>query len=132
MSRMPAAVVASLHHPAWRPRWAALLAALMVAVCWLAFTPSTPALTFDNQDKLEHLLAFTVLAGTALLALPGGLRGARLAGSSMLLFGAFIEAVQTQVPGRSGDWADLAADAAGIAIGLALVAALRHRLPPRG
>ncbi|MCY0611277.1 VanZ family protein, partial [Klebsiella pneumoniae] len=38
----------------------------------------------------------------------------------LLAFGATIEAIQLAVPGRSGEWTDLLADAVGIASGLAI------------
>jgi VanZ family protein len=48
-----------------------------------------------------------------------------------MVFGVFIEVVQAQIPGRTGEWPDLLADALGIAAGLALAAALtRSGLTP--
>jgi hypothetical protein len=50
----------------------------------------------------------------------------------LLAFGAFIEVVQAQIPGRAGEWPDLLADATGIAAGLLLLGGLRWfgRRPP--
>ena len=118
-----------LHDTRLRPLWRGLLLALMLVVCWLAFTPKPPALPFGNADKLHHIGAFIVLAACALL---GGGPGRRAAGGAALAmggFGVFIELVQTQTPGRTGDAPDLVADAIGIAIGVALVLAARRRFP---
>ena len=120
-----------LHAPRWRPLWRALLLLMMLVVGWLAFTPTPPALPFDQADKIEHALAFAALAAAAALAGRGGQRGTWIAAASMLAFGGFIELVQTQIPGRTGDWFDLAADACGIAIGLAAIGIARRRFSAR-
>ena len=120
-----------LRAPRWRPLWRALLLLMMLVVCWLAFTPTPPALPFGQADKFEHALAFAALAAAAALAGRGGQGGAWIAAASMLAFGGFIEIVQTQIPGRSGDWFDLAADGCGIAIGLAAIAMARRRFAAR-
>ena len=78
-------------------------------------------------DKANHALAFATLAVVAELAFwPAHARRRRIS-IGLVAFGGFIELVQAQIPARSGDWADVAADATGIAIGLAMVA-LVHRL----
>jgi VanZ family protein len=97
-----------------RTGWRALLAALMLATCWLAFSPAPPENIDTGWDKLNHALAFAALAFCAsrgfapqrLLAVP----------ASLLAFGGFIEIVQSQIPGRSAEWADLLADAVGITV----------------
>lgn len=121
---------ALLHAPEWRPRWRALLLGLLVAVTWLALTPNPPQNPMGQGDKFDHLLAFGTLACVAALAgVPGWQRLATAAGG-LLLYGGMIELAQTQLPPRSGEWLDLLADAAGIAIGLAAAALLRRLRPP--
>jgi VanZ family protein len=44
---------------------------------------------------------------------------------SLLAYGAFIEVVQSYLPSRRGDWLDMLADALGVAVGMALVVAMR-------
>ncbi len=97
--------------------WRALLAALMLAICGLAFDPKPPEALDTGWDKLNHGLAFAVVAPCAALALQGRRRRWQAAALLALAFGAFIEIVQSQIPGRSGEWEDLLADAVGIAIG---------------
>jgi len=118
-----------LHDPRLRTLWRALLLAMMLGVCWLAFTPQPRALPFGNADKLHHVAAFIVLAACALLGSGAGRHAAGRAALAMGAFGVFIELVQSQTPGRTGDVPDLIADAFGIAIGVALVLAARRRFP---
>ncbi|MDP1900616.1 MAG: VanZ family protein [Rubrivivax sp.] len=116
-----------LHDPGLRPRWRALLALLLVVISWLAFTPQPPTPGFDGADKINHLMAFAALAVVAGLASAPGRFVAWRIGAGLLGYGGFIESVQTLLPPRQGEWADLLADAAGIAAGLAVLALLRRR-----
>ena len=116
--------------PAARRGWGALLLALALFICWLAFSPAPPPSADVGWDKANHALAFATLALVAELAFwPVHARRRRIA-IGLIAFGGFIELVQAQIPARSGEWSDLAADATGIAIGLAAVA-LVHRLARR-
>jgi VanZ family protein len=56
----------------------------------------------------------------------GAAIGSRMQEIDGIAYGAFIEIVQTQIPSREGDWADLAADMVGVALGLAFVTAVRR------
>ena len=119
------AVITGLLHPRRRPAWRGLLAVLVLVVAWFAFTPSTATELFDQADKVKHVLAFGCLAGAAALGWPAGLStGLRIA-CALLLYGAFIEVVQSFIPGRDASWLDLAADAVGIATGLLAVQTTR-------
>lgn len=94
--------------------WRVVLAIAVAGVCWLAFDPTPPPQTDTGWDKANHVLAFLVVTFLSRCAFPGvRLRTVAAAG---LAFGAFIEVVQYFVPGRSSEWADLAADAVGIAL----------------
>ncbi len=123
----------SLAPPFWlsapaRRAWRWLLVLLMLAVCVLAFDPHPPAAVDTGWDKRNHLLAFvalTLVAEFGYWQQPRRQVGAALA---MLVFGGFIELVQSQIPARSGDWADLLADALGIALGLLLAQAVARGL----
>jgi VanZ family protein len=104
--------------PAVTTAWRVVLAALVLAICWLAFTPWPPAEVDTGWDKANHALAFAAFAVCARHAWPAaGLLPLMAAG---LAFGGLIEIVQTMVPGRVAEWSDLAGDAAGLVIGLAL------------
>lgn len=103
--------------------WAALLFAFVMAVL-----PKPPQLPGEPSDKIQHILAFTVLAGLAAAAYPR----TDLIKILLLLsaFGALIEFVQT-VPAlnRDGDWIDWVADTIAAAIVLGAAALLRWRFP---
>ena len=77
--------------------------------------------SLPNADKWMHGLAFAMLAiwFTGQYARSSYVRIAIM----LLTYGLLIEVVQSFVPYRSAEFADLAADAAGIGIGL-LIAAL--------
>ncbi len=48
----------------------------------------------------------------------------------LLAYGGAIELIQSQLPPREGDWADLLADGIGIGLGLLIHAALQKCFPP--
>jgi VanZ family protein len=115
-----------LHDARWQPAWRAVLLVLMCVAAWFAFIPATPAAQPNSIDKVEHLLAFAALGVAALFTASPGLRRLVQAAAGLLLYGAFIELVQTQLPTRQADWADLVADGLGVAIGLGLAALMRR------
>ncbi len=106
--------------------WRALFFAAVLGVCWLAFSPNPPAAADLGWDKLNHVSAFAVLTFCAGRGFPR--RGRFSAGVplALLALGVFIELVQSQIPNRSAEAADVLADAVGIAAGLLLAAAWRR------
>lgn len=105
---------------------ALLLALSLAGVTWLATSPAPPQVADTGWDKANHLLAFALLALLADGAFgPAG--RARLASAvGLALYGAAIEALQSQLPPRSAEWADWLADLLGIAAGLALAVGARR------
>jgi VanZ family protein len=67
---------------------------------------------FDWWDKAQHVVAFVVLTGGALLLWPGA--SARVV-IGMIAYGAAIELAQWAVGWRFAEWSDLAADTVGVA-----------------
>ncbi|MEO7152920.1 MAG: VanZ family protein [Burkholderiaceae bacterium] len=103
--------------------WRVALLLLMGVIAWLALTPKPPPGADLGWDKLNHACAFATLAAAGWFSVRA--RNARawlLCG--LLIYGGLIEIAQTQVPGRSGEWADLLADAVGLALGALLAAAV--------
>jgi VanZ family protein len=102
--------------------WAAAAFAFTMAVL-----PHPPQMPGDPSDKVQHMLAFSVLAGLAAAAY----RDVPLLriGLGLSAFGALIEMVQL-IPAlhRWGDVVDWVADTAAAAAVLALVGLLRLRL----
>ncbi len=99
--------------------WAAALFAFVMAV--LPHPPQLPA-----GDKFQHMLAFAVLAGLAVLAYPRASMVWLLLG--LAGFGALIEIVQL-IPQlhRDSDWHDWVADILAAATVFALVYAWRRK-----
>ena len=126
--RSTSAAAASLPPPSARRRraWRIVLILLLLTIAWLAFSPNPPPEASTGWDKMNHLLAFSVLAACASFAWAGTRWRFAWVTLALLAYGVFIEVVQTQIPGRSGEWPDLLADSLGIAIGLLLVALLER------
>ncbi|WP_077512360.1 hypothetical protein [Sphingomonas sp. LM7] len=101
--------------------WAALAFAFVMAVL-----PHPPQLPGEPTDKIQHVLAFTVLTALACAAWPAASRLRLLLALSG--FGALIELVQA-IPAlhRSADWRDWLADTGAILAVLAIAAAI-HRV----
>ena len=113
------------HDTRWQPAWRAVLLLLMCVAAWFAFIPAQVSVQPDGIDKVEHFLAFATLGLAASFTSNPGLQRLARAGAGLMMYGGFIELVQTQLPTRQGDWADVLADAVGVAAGLALAALLR-------
>jgi VanZ family protein len=88
--------------------------------------PRPPSAADTGWDKLNHVLAFAGPCFAGLAALPQATRHAamRLA-LGLVAWGGALELLQTRLPPRSGEWADLLADAVGVALGAALYALAR-------
>ena len=110
--------MANLIHTVFGPRVVRpLFWLLMLFTLTMAFLPKPPATPIDQfGDKFEHMLAFAVLTGVALVGWPQSRRWRIILLLSGL--GAVIEFVQ-EIPDlhRDSDWRDWAADT------LAIVAA---------
>lgn len=114
-----------LHDPHPREAWKCIWLVLASMVGVAALTPGELAPGVTASDKVDHLLAFSALSATGLLALAPGRGNTLLTGASMLAYGVLIELLQTKVPGRCGDMQDALADAVGVALGIGMVIGLR-------
>ena len=104
--------------------WKLLFWSCAAVILVLALMPATPDVPGTGWDKSNHVAAFLVLTVLGCAAYPGRL-GAIVAGA--VLYGALIEVLQSFTEYRSGDWADLIADAVGVLAGRALFALTRLR-----
>lgn len=109
-------------------RWL-LVALSLAATFWLALSPADDVPSVGFSDKIQHGLAFAALTCAYGLMFPHR-RLCVLAGVAAV--GVAIEVLQGVMPfGRDAEFADLAADAVGIVLGLILlrVVAGPRRLP---
>lgn len=93
----------------------ALTGIIAAAIAALMLTPVTaPEIVGRGSDKIYHLIAFGALT------FPSAMLAPRLCGPMLafaIIFGGVIEIIQPNL-GRSGEWGDFLADAAGALIGL--------------
>lgn len=102
------------------------LSSLTLAIASLAPVAMLPPQTFDVWDKAQHALGFAWLSLIGLLAYSH--HRVRVA-ACLLLYGGAIELAQAATGWRHGEWADLAADGVGIALGTLLWLGLRGLVP---
>jgi VanZ family protein len=114
-----------------RHLWHALLILLLLVISYLALSPAPPKTLDSGWDKLNHLAAFGCLAFCAFYGADHARGRWLLAPLALLGYGVLIELLQSQLPPRSADAADVLADAMGIGLGLLCAAVLSRllRLP---
>lgn len=128
-------LLSALHHAfttaAGRTAWRVMLALLVIIITALALVPAPPPTLSTGWDKANHALAFAALAFASVWAAWPQPRRWALLFVVVLAYGGAIEIAQSFLPPREADWADLAADAVGIALGLLAAAPLVWASPPR-
>lgn len=108
-----------------------LWAAAMLLVSSLPGT-RMPQVSLWQWDKLAHFAEYTVLAILAaryfqLVRSHPAATAALLAGLATVIFAFLDETHQLLIPNRACSWQDLAADAVGATVGVAIFAWHRHR-----
>lgn len=86
-------------------------------------------LVWEDQDKLEHFMAFFILMVLGVFAYPR--RALATTGMGLLAFGVLIEVVQAMpIFSRDADLYDVLADGAGVVLALSILAitGLRFRV----
>ena len=98
-----------------------MLAAMLMPAAWFWSDDQAFDTWFIEIDKWMHGIAFAALA----LWFAGQYRAGSYwrIGLGLLLFGALTEVCQGLVAYRSAEWFDIAADAAGIIVGLTIATA---------
>lgn len=103
--------------PRYRAAWFALGWLLVLGVAVGSLLPSLPDVSAGVSDKFMHFAAYGALAFLFMGAV-GRRRWLRIT-LGLLALGAAIELAQATLTGtRSGEWLDMAANAAGVAAGL--------------
>jgi len=101
----------------WMVWWRALGYALVAIVIWLSLTPQPPELHVEQGDKLQHVVAYgALMLWFAQLHAGRARAGAALA---LVVLGVALEGVQGLTGYRSFDVIDMAANTAGVVLGLA-------------
>ena len=93
-------------------------------ILYLSLMPHPPELDIEQGDKLQHMAAYTVLLGWWAQLGASDRANARVA-LVILVLGIVIEFMQAATGYRTFSYADMVADALGIALGWMLA-------PPRG
>ncbi|MDV7339288.1 VanZ family protein [Terasakiella sp. A23] len=89
------------------------LACLILAL--LSLTPQEALPQSGLSDKIEHLLAYASLASLGIIAHP--MRVRRIS-AMLIIYGSFLEAGQSLVPGRVPSLGDIIANALGVCLGV--------------
>lgn len=113
--------------------WLILTLLLVALSLYLALTPHPPPPSKLMWDKLNHAVGFAGLTLAASLSCghcgqghQASLRDTARPALLMLAFGALIELLQSFVPERSAEWADLLADGIGVVLGAWLAWGVRR------
>src|SRR5690606_19817592 len=106
--------------------WRAAFFLVMAAVTILSLWPDDSAPVGTGWDKANHVIAYVALAMLGRFGFPAA--SFWKLGLCLLAYGGLIEILQGMTPDRMADWADLAANAIGIVIGL-VVAHWRRLMP---
>jgi VanZ family protein len=101
----------------YRTTWLVAGWLLILLIGYISLIPSPPSpLRFPHADKLEHLIAYTVLMGW--LCQIYSARSQRLyLALACVAYGGIIELLQGWSGYRTADWMDLLADSLGVALG---------------
>jgi VanZ family protein len=106
-----------------------MLLITVVSILWLALTPNPPSNQLFDFDKLNHGLAFFVLAGLMEYAFPNlGAWGVKLL--PLVAFGLVIEMLQFWIGYRYFEWMDLVADGMGLLLFWILRGKIRATVDP--
>lgn len=105
---------------AWRPLWLAIGVATALAIVVLSLgRPLAVGPDVPGIDKLNHIVAYAVLTGW-FAQLVGSRRSLWFHALAALALGTALEALQALRPLRSVELYDMAANATGVAIGIAI------------
>lgn len=106
--------------------WRTALGVLAIVVLILALMPAPPSTLDTGWDKLNHALAFAALAVCSCFSGSASPRRLLMAGALLIAFGGAIELLQSQIPGRDAEWADLLADSVGMVVGMLSALSMRR------
>lgn len=103
--------------PRYRAAWLALAWLMLSGVVAGSLAPSVPQPAVELSDKFMHFAAYAALAFMFMGAF--GRRSWPWVAAGLLLLGGAIELAQAHLTrARTGEWLDMASNAAGIAAGI--------------
>lgn len=102
------------------------LIVVLIAIIYLSLRAPSESFQIRWNDKLGHLLAYTVLTVNIGLLLKRNKQ--KIAPIIAFTVSAILEYLQGFVPGRSVEWADLVANAIGATIGFILLLLLYNNI----
>ena len=97
--------------------WRAIAWLGMALLVWLYVTPRPPELGIEQGDKLQHLAAYAVLTFWFVQLAPDR-AGRRRSAGALAAFGVAMEFVQLATGYRTFSAGDMAANTAGVMLGL--------------
>jgi len=101
-----------------RSHWLLAFWICATVVLVLSLAPATELTPTTGWDKSNHALAFSVLAILGCLAYSTRIQIVLV---GLVLYGGFIEILQSLTPYHLAEWGDLVADIIGVAIGHGLL-----------
>lgn len=102
------------------------LVVVVLGIIFLSLKTPTEGMEIKVNDKVGHILAYSVLAVNAGLLFTKNKWW--LVALAAFSFSALLEYLQGFVPGRTVDWKDLVANASGILIGLLVLLLLKESI----
>lgn len=106
------------HALRWAAGWRLAGYVLVGVVVWLSLAPRPPALDVEHGDKLQHVAAYATLMWWFAQVHAGRARGG--AALALVGLGIALEGAQGLTGYRSLDAIDMAANAAGVLVGMAV------------
>lgn len=104
-------------------------AIVITTVTWLALVRDPPAAADLGWDKLNHVAAFTVLAGLSWFARLIPVKPRYWGYFLVMTYGVVLECVQLMTVNRVFEWTDIMADAFGIVLYIVVLHPIARRLP---
>jgi VanZ family protein len=94
-------------------------ALLLAFVVYASLAPATAVPPAGAADKVAHLVAYAILQLVAATAFCGR-RSLLHAALALIAVGGGLELIQTQIPSRSAEWLDFAANTVGVLMASAI------------
>jgi VanZ family protein len=95
-----------------------------VAIVVFSLVPARELPTLGLWDKLEHALSYAFVAVLGVVGWGGRARTRAVLAGMLISLGVILELLQSMVPGRLTDVADVTANIVGVVVGFGVLASL--------